>query len=400
MKRRWPARGFQVSRSVATWISCLAVVCALHSSGAAPFRLDSDEFPLGMFSVDSTQAMDRVAQMGIGYVQTYGMGEGNDPAAIARDLAYLDNAQRRGLKVAFNLGGDRWVAMENGVEEMMVLVDAVKNHPALGFWYFYDEPDGTHSPAELKPFYLALKQATPDIPVALAEAWTEKWNSFTNVQDLLMIDTYPVQHRPFPESKLDVMTQFTDRAIAQGQPVMPINQCFNWKVFGKGKETYRNSPVSELRFPVADEIRYWCYSGAVQGVRGMFWWSHTRSVEVDKDWINGEFADTMREFREFTELTAPTYKPVIFKRVKNSSILVALWRRPAGTFLVAVNGSPLGQPLIQGLEGEVPEATLLPWGSTRATDAAIREGRLEGGVARPWEVFVWRVSECKKGISR
>jgi len=96
-----------------------------------------------------------------------------------------------------------------------------------------------------------------------------------------MIDTYPVQHKPFPKSDLSVMTQFTDRAIALGQPVMPISQCFNWKVFGKGKETYRNSPVLALRFPAAVEIRYWCFSGAAQGIRGMFWWSHTRSVQED-----------------------------------------------------------------------------------------------------------------------
>ena len=383
-----------MSRCLAAWLCCLTVLCA----GAAPFRLGSDEFPLGMFSVDSTQAMDQVAQMGLGYVQTYDMGEGNRPENIARDLAYMDEARKRGLKVAFNLGGDRWVSMENGVDEMMVLVNAVKNHPALGFWYLYDEPDGHFTPAQLEPFYLALKRATPDIPVAMAEAWTEKWYGYTNVQDLLMIDTYPVQHKPFPESKLDVMTQFTDRALALGQPVMPINQCFNWKVFGKGKDTYRNSPVSELRFPEAREVRYWCFSGAAQGVRGMFWWSHTRSVEIDPDWIGGGFADVMREFRAFVDLTAPAHEPFIFKRAKNSSILCALWRRPTGTFLVAANASSLEQPLFQGLEGELADAELQPWGSTRATGAEIRGGRLEGAVFQPWEVFVWKLIEHRKEI--
>ncbi|RKX43689.1 MAG: hypothetical protein DRP64_07850, partial [Verrucomicrobia bacterium] len=47
---------------------------------------------------------------------------------IARDLAYMDQAHERGLKVIFNLGGDRWAAMENG---MLLLVSAVKDHPAL-----------------------------------------------------------------------------------------------------------------------------------------------------------------------------------------------------------------------------------------------------------------------------
>ncbi len=364
-----------------------------ESPATASFHLDSDEFPLGMFSADNASAMDQVVKMGLTYVHTYALGGGNSPKDIARDLTYMDKAHARGLKVMFNLQGQRWAAMKNGVDEMLVLVNAVKDHPALGFWYFYDEPDGNHQPAELKPFYRALKEITPHIPVAIAEAWTAKWYAFKEAQDFLMIDIYPVQHRPFPESDLSLMTRFTDGAIAQGQPVMPINQCFNWKVFGKGKETYRGSPVSALRFPTADEIRYWCYSGAAQGIRGMFWWSHTQSVRVDPDWINGPFARVSREFRDFVDLTAPTHKPILLERARDGNFIMALWRRPSGTYLVAVNAWPLEQSLTRGLEGQVKEAKLTPWGSTRATATDIHKGRLTGGTARPWEVFVWKVSE-------
>ncbi len=97
-----------MNRSVATWLLCLAVLCVTHSSGAAPFLLDSAEFPMGMFSVDSEEAMDQM-----------------------------------------------------------------------------------------------VKKATPTIPVAIAEAWTEKWYSFTDVQDLLMIDTCPqAAHRSYHEISL------------------------------------------------------------------------------------------------------------------------------------------------------------------------------------------------------
>ena len=86
--------------------------------------------------------------------------------------------------------------------------------------------------------------------------------------DILMIDTYPVQHKPFPESDLSTMTRFTDSALRQKKPVMPINQCFNWKALAGEKETYRGSPAAELRYPTREELRYWCYSGAAQGVTG------------------------------------------------------------------------------------------------------------------------------------
>ena len=49
------------------------------------------------------------------------------------------------------------------------------------------------------------------------------------------------------------------------------------------------------------------------------------------------------------------------------------------------------------------EATLLPWGSTRTTDAVVRTGRLAECVASPWEVFVWQVFETRVeqgGVSR
>jgi hypothetical protein len=364
---------------------------AQESPKAIPFLLDSDEFPMGMFSADSAGAMDHVVKMGLTHVHTYGMGGGNDPAHIARDLAYMDMARERGLKVMFNLQGQRWAAMENGVAEMLVLVNAVKDHPALGFWYFFDEPDGSFKPSQLLPFYRALKDATPTIPVAVAMAWSKKWYSFHDALDVLMIDTYPVQHKPFPGSDLSVMTRFTDRALSLGKPVIPINQCMNWKVLAGKNETYRGSPVSELRFPTAAEIRYWCFSGAVQGVRGMFWWSYYRSTQAGYGWINGEFASATREFREFVDLTAPTHTPTILKEERDSNLLLAIWRRPTGTFLVAVNRCPLAQPLTRRLGDEVPGTTLQPWGSTRVTDTAVRKGRLTGGIARPWEVFVWKV---------
>lgn len=172
------------------------VLRAQESPQAAPAALDSNVFPLGMFSADGAGAMDHVVKMGLTYVHTYAMGGGNDAAHIARDLAYMDKAHARGLKVMYNLQGHHWIATDHGVAEMLTLV------------------------------------------------------------------------------------------------------------------------------------------------------------------------------------------------------LLAIWRRPAGTFLVAVNGQPQAQPLTCWLENELTEATLQPWGSTRITDTTVRTGRLKGGVARPWEVFIWKVVEA------
>ena len=356
-----------------------------------PFTLDSDEFPIGMFSVDSGGAMAQAKKMGVRYAHTYANGRGNAAENIAKDIGYLDLARKHGLKVMFNLNGRQWAKLDNGVAEMLKLVNAVKDHPALGFWYFYDEPDGTHTPAELLPFYKALKETTPEIPVAIAMAWSKKWYTYNDVLDMLMIDNYPVQHRPFPDSDLSVMTRFTDGAVRQGSPVIPINQCFNWKAIAGKRETFRGSPVAELRYPTAAEIRYFCYSGAAQGVRGMFWWSYYRSIQAGYTWINGEFAKVLREFREFTELAAPAYKPTVFKRARDVNILMAMWRRPGGDYLVVVNGWPLPQPVERWTEDKLTNAVLTPWGTTRDVGAAVENGKLTAGTAKPWEVFVWKM---------
>ncbi len=237
-----------------------ALLCLLLN---APFDLVSETYPIGMFSVDSAPGMEEVAAMGVDFVHSYGNG-----LDLERDIAYLDAAQAAGLRVMYNLTGRRLLAMEDGLAELARLVNGVKDHPALGFWYLYDEPDGTHTPEELAPYYDWLKSHAPDTPVAIACAWTKRWWSYQHQLDLLMIDLYPVQHQPFPGNRLGNMTSFTHSALGQGKPVIPINQCFSWQSLAGEAETYRGSPTAELRYPNVAELRYLQYSGLAQGAGG------------------------------------------------------------------------------------------------------------------------------------
>lgn len=379
-------------RSLVTSVfTVLGIVVVTGFCTGDPFRLDSDEFPVGMFSVDTPGAMAQVAKMGIDFIHTYATGGDSSAAGIRRDLAYLDQARHHGLRVMFNLSGRRWVSRRDGLHEMLTIADAVKDHPALGFWYLYDEPDGVHSPRQLRPFYRALHRRSPNIPVAVASAWSKKWYAYDQVLDLLMIDAYPVQHRAFPAAPLSVMTRFTEQALGLGKPVIPINQCFNWRVLAGNRKTYRGSPVARMRYPTKEEIRYWCYSEAAQGVRGLFWWSYSRSVQGGYGWINHEFAQVLREFRDFTRLTAPTFKPQVFPRARDVNVVMALWERAMGNYLVVVNSWPLERNITRWMEDKLQEAKLIPWGTTRDTHATLKDGRLTVGAAKPWEVFVWKV---------
>ncbi|MCD6175769.1 MAG: hypothetical protein J7K65_08420 [Planctomycetes bacterium] len=362
-----------------------------------PFNLDSDEFPIGMFSVDSEQAMKDVSKMGIKYIHSYRLGCSDAPKDMKRYREYLDNAQKYGLKVMYHLAGDKLTKQEDGIEKMVKIVNTFKSHPAFGCWYLYDEPE----PEEtlLPSYYQALKKIMPDSPVIVAQAWTAEWPHFVNsAMDLLMIDHYPVYDRNFPKSRLELMTIFTDKAIAEGKPVIPINQSFNWKILAGDKKVYRDRPTANFRYPNTQELRYWCYSGLTQGVRGMFWWSHTRSIQYDKNWMPAVFSGVMLEFRDFVDLVSPAHKPFMFERVADKSSLMAMWERPSGSWLVLVNKTPKVQKIARSTNGKIENKKLIPWGKTQKVNAEVVDGKILVK-AKPWEVFIWEVKADDKGVN-
>ncbi len=375
---------------------CLSTAAADGPQG--PFRLESDEFPIGMYSVDSPGAMAQAESLGIDYVQSYQTGKDDTEESIRSDLKYLDLAHKHGRRVLFQFRGKSFVDRKDGIEAMLRVMNAVKDHPALGFWVFYDEPDGKHTPKQLKPFYQAAKKSFPKIPFAICHCWSKRYYDYKHVADINLNDYYPVQHRPFPQCKLDNMRKFTDRMLGLGLPVMPINQAFNWQSIArrnKSKE-YRGSPVDKLRYPNPKELRYLCYGQLAQGVRGVFWWSYYWSVRTGYTWLSREFAPVNQEFRRFTRLVTPAHKGEIFESARDSNILMAIWRRPGGDYLVVVNDRPNKRELTCDTEGKILGVKLIPWGSTRAAKAAIRKGILTVKSAEPWEVFVWRLEEQLK----
>lgn len=376
-------------------VACMSIWWGLAAAGGetgGPFQLDSDEFPIGMYSIDGPGAMAQAESLGIDYVQSYATGGDDAPEAIQRNLTYLDLAQKHGRRVAFQLAGPRLADRPDGVEAMCRIMESVKDHPALGFWIFYDEPDGRHTPEQLVPFYQAAKQTAPKVPFALCFAWTKHIADYKNVADLTLNDYYPVQHETFPESPLNLMSQFTKGMLAIGLPVMPINQCFNWQAIGQRRNLteFRNSPVDQMRFPNQAELRYLCYSGLAQGVRGMFWWSYYWARQSDAAWLGREFAPVSREFRDFTRLVKPAHCGEIISTGSSSgAVLATRWDRPSGEYWVVVNQEPTERPLVIDTKVKDRSATLTPWGSTRQVDAMLRGGVLTVPAAQPWEVFVW-----------
>ena len=107
-------------------------------------RIDSKQFPLVLYAVPGTDAhFKKVHDMGFDYVHLYGLTKGPvSEAGFQRIQDYLDLAQKHQMKVMLDLDGSRRVRA-GMLEDMQKVVQRFKDHPALGFWYLYDEPELT-----------------------------------------------------------------------------------------------------------------------------------------------------------------------------------------------------------------------------------------------------------------
>jgi hypothetical protein len=378
------------------WLPAVLALFAPAGGPAAesgPARLA--DFPVIFYSVDglSRERMETARALGATVIHSYRLGQSADARELAWERRYLDLARQCGLRVMVNLNGGHWLEDVGGREHLRALVRHLKDHPALAFWYLYDEPDGRHTPEQVRPLYELLKQETPDVPVAVCSAWTAHWAAYTPVLDLTMTDIYPVYDEPFPEARLQHVTEFTRRAVLQGKPVIPVLQAINWKCFAPpGGREYRGHEVARLRYPEAREIRYWIYGGVAQGgVVGVAFWSYHHSVEVNPRWMRETLPPLLRELKEFVRLTAPVDRPRVFPAPAEARLYLAGWKRRSGSWLVLVNAAPEARDLDYRFREDFPAGALVPWGDTRAVSATLARNHLRVR-ARPWEVFIWKVA--------
>jgi hypothetical protein len=366
---------------------------------AAPFDLNSNTYPIGVYSADpaTDKTFAFLKSIGVNYVHTYGMGHNTEENNIATKK-FLDLAQKHGLKVMVNLMGRIWVKKVDGVEQLRQFVRKFKDHPAVGFWYLYDEPRARDLP-KLRKLYSMLKQETPLIPVALVTPWIEEWTCFQEVYDILLVDLYPVRDEEFPQSPIQSLTQFAGQAIKLGKPVIVAPQIMNWETFayqlkGKGYDE------KKFRYPNFQELRYWSYFTLARGGRGLMYFSfyHAHKKWKNIEWVNDVFAKVTKEVSQFTKLTAPANRPVIMKRARDACYEMALWTRKDGEYLVLVNNWPLTRLRIsRWTENIISDAELEPWGETRKVAAKIENGKLIiPEKINPWEVFVWKIKRIVK----
>jgi hypothetical protein len=393
---------------------CFAVAVFLilpltSDADSAVSRLEEKQFPLIMFAVpQSDAAFSQMKEMGIDYVHVYGMSVGPlDQARLKSIRSYLDLAQKHGLKVMFDLDGSRRIRQEDkklALEETRLLTQEFKDHPALGFWYLYDEPELSKgsSPEVLKQFYNLLKQETPNIPVAVCTATAlearsgldYKWSSFLETYDIHIFDTYPVKGQVFPQAKLTTVTEFNKKALALGKPVFPALQAFNYFTIDRYVKNAEEAGQSAAnwRAPNRQELRFWNFSTLIQGARGMSYWSYARAATVPKAnpaWVSGTLKPAVLEFREFTDIVHPASEKEAIE-TGTGDLFFAKWVRGDKSYFALVNGKGEAQnvtnsKVLDALSGK----TLRPWKFTRPDAATSLNGQITKVDLQPWEVLIW-----------
>ncbi|NLF60796.1 MAG: hypothetical protein GX574_06545 [Lentisphaerae bacterium] len=368
----------------------LAIFCVLAPALTGDDFFSFSRFPMGVYSSDphDDEQLETLKAAGFDMIQSYGSSE-------ERYDRILSQAEKHGMKVMFNLNR-KLVTEEGGLEKMREVVRRYKNHPALGFWYLYDEPAKKITPEVLKPFYDMLHEEAPDIKVAIVNCWDETWYKYSNVLDIQMIDIYPVRDAVFPEAQIQVVSKFTASAKKLGKPVMFVPQLCCYKSFANTLDPKKYN-LQALRFPNSAEMRYMTYGPMSYGLCGLFAYSYYHAIRTggDQKWFGEVAAPVFREIRAFTELVEKPSEPVTFQRPDDDNYLAAFWKAKEGDgYLLLVNSWPTARTSAQAyLDGYFErDFDLIPWGATRPAPAALVKSKVsvETGM-EPWEVMVWKL---------
>lgn len=391
----------------------------------------TDEYPLVAYGVGSVHDFPQVKEMGFTHVYASGRGFAGDPANEERMQwlqEYLDEAERNGLKVMFCLDGHRRIPRGDvGLQQMQAIVQRFKNHPAVGFWYLYDEPnlpsarsrrsvaaqlqeeDTTstpdivrelrRSPDLLLPYYQMVKKETPDVPVMVLMAvtdtgwWRDSWQEFEKTFDITSFDIYPVYSQEFPESSLQRVTAWTDEYMRKtNKMVLPCVQIFNWNTIERrvernieqGRDDYKY-----WRIPNHQELRFWNFSSLIQGAPGMIYYSYAEQRRGSDEWVEQDLKPATLEFRAFTDLVQSMERTELLPYDESHPLMIAQWRGENRLFIVMANASAHSQSFEWQAPDSLSNTTWTPWAFSR-NDALQPSSTLNISM-NPWEVLIWEI---------
>lgn len=183
---------------------------------------------------------------------------------VQQTRAALDAASRRSLRgIACLTGGANLDARRRDSTRM---VDALKDHPAILAWMFFDEPSRQWAEppwSDLEALYRAVKAADPDRPAFINDnTWShESAPMRQRASDIASIDVYPIGSVQNPLAIVSDFARVVNvDAVAAGKPSAFWLQLYGW------------NDVS--REPMPSEARAMAYLSFIWGTRVFLFWAY------------------------------------------------------------------------------------------------------------------------------
>ncbi len=260
----------------------------------AACALPPQEFPVGFFGVETPEDARLLAAQGYNAFQSYR----TSPADVK---AVADEARRQGALFLVSH------------KEIVASTAPAAAYPGA-WWYLQDEPDVHMMDADdMKAIDAQVRKWAPGHKTAFVVGDGNKARDYPEVADAIMVDWYPVPHRPL-ESAGDHVRMTA--AAAGGRKVWAVLQAMDWTHFAPAVIKGKNFVG---RFPNIGEIRFMSYDAVLGGAQGVWYFvytvapgrtlSHTPELLFAVSWVAREMKSMAPVFARGRSLELPFDAP-------------------------------------------------------------------------------------------
>ena len=263
--------------------------------------------------------------------------------------AQFDMCAERGLKMCYPFEHRYDVPGEN--TNVVRIVNALKDHPALLLWYLNDE----------RPVSM-VKQVTARHDVVRSldgnhPTWTmcdhpEKVKSFLGSYEIIGADSYPIGNAlpgyPYPLENVLKYARMARKGSYGLYPLWHVPQAFSWGWFRKGRTDH-----IDMRYPAREEIRQMTWQYLAAGANGIIYYAFNalrdnfKGAEFDRKWTElKEIAAEVKSFENvfLTDEDAPSVTGM------TESVGARAWRYRGEVWLLAVNATRSPQKALLKLD--------------------------------------------------